>query len=93
MTEEQIKEKEERRKKYEQEKPAGNQSDYKTEKEKMLKVNFDDETNWNYLFMNQDTVAISMAKKLNMEKGQLMNKYSEGSLAVKMAHAETIIVQ
>lgn len=35
----------------------------------MLKVNFDDETNWNYLFMNQDTVAISMAKKLGVEKG------------------------
>ena len=40
-------------------------SNYKQEKEKILKTNFDDETNWNYLFMNQDAVATSMAKQLN----------------------------
>ena len=28
------------------------QSDYKEKKEQILKTNFDDETNWNYLFMN-----------------------------------------
>lgn len=44
---------------------AASQSNYKQEKEKILKTNFDDETNWNYLFMNQDTVATSMAKQLN----------------------------
>ena len=44
---------------------AAAQSNYKQEKEKILKTNFDDETNWNYLFMNQDTVATSMAKQLN----------------------------
>lgn len=27
-------------------------SEYKQEKEKILKLNFDDETNWNYLFLN-----------------------------------------
>ena len=27
-------------------------SNYKKEKEAILKTNFDDETNWNYLFMN-----------------------------------------
>ena len=41
-------------------------SQFKSEKTKTLKLNFDDETNWNYLFMNQDTVATSMAKKLGM---------------------------
>ena len=59
MTEEQ-KERAERPKKPDVNK-EGAQCDYKAQKEKMLKVNFDDETNWNYLFMNQDTVAISMA--------------------------------
>lgn len=43
------------------EKPA-HSSNYKKEKEQILRTNFDDETNWNYLFMNQDTVATSMAK-------------------------------
>ena len=31
---------------------AAGKSNYKKEKEKILKTNFDDETNWNYLFMN-----------------------------------------
>ena len=42
------------------------QSEFKSEKEQTLKLNFDAETNWNYLFMNQDTVASSMAKKLGI---------------------------
>ena len=37
-------------------------SNYKRQKEQILKTNFDDETNWNYLFMNQDAVATHMAK-------------------------------
>ena len=64
-------------------------SQFKNEKAKTLKLNFDDETNWNYLFMNQDTVATSMAKKLGMEKSELMQS---DNIAVKMAHAETIII-
>jgi len=30
---------------------------------------YDDETNWNYLFMNPDSVASAMAVKLGVEKG------------------------
>ena len=30
----------------------GQNSNYTKEKEQLLKTNFDDETNWNYLFMN-----------------------------------------
>ena len=65
--------------------------DHKNEKEKTLKVNFDDETNWNYLFMNQDTVATSMAKRLGMQKSQLFGQDSS-NIAVKMAQSETIII-
>lgn len=61
-----------------------NKGEFKTEKEKTLKLNFDSETNWNYLFMNQDTVASSMAKKLGIEKGSLLDKDSS-NMAVKMA--------
>lgn len=43
-------------------------SEFKKDKEATLKLNFDDETNWNYLFMNQDTVATSMAKRLGLDK-------------------------
>jgi len=65
--------------------------DHKNEKEKTLKLNFDDETNWNYLFMNQDTVATSMAKRLGMQKSQLFGQDSS-NIAVKMAQSETIII-
>lgn len=64
-------------------------SQFKSEKTKTLKLNFDDETNWNYLFMNQDTVATSMAKKLGMQKSELMQS---DNIAVKMAQSETIII-
>lgn len=56
-----------------------------------MKLNFDDETNWNYLFMNQDTVATSMAKKLGIEKSGLLDR-EKGNMAVNMAKAEAIIV-
>ncbi|TNV73771.1 hypothetical protein FGO68_gene13218 [Halteria grandinella] len=66
-------------------------STFKEEKEKELKQNFDDEVNWNYLFMNQDSVATSMARNLNIEKGALLDR-NQGNLAVRLAKAETIII-
>lgn len=49
-----------------------------------MKLNFDDETNWNYLFMNQDTVAASMAKKMGIQKSELFDKEAS-NIAVRMA--------
>ena len=42
--------------------------------------------------MNQDSVATAMAKKLNVEKGSLLDR-NQANLAVRMAKAETIIIQ
>ena len=42
--------------------------------------------------MNQDTVATSMAKQLNQTKGEFFDKEAVGSMAVKMAKSETIII-
>lgn len=69
------------------------QSSYKKEKEQILKTNFDDETNWNYLYMNQDTVASSMVKQLGIQKGEFFDKNSSQSMAVKLASSETLIIQ
>jgi hypothetical protein len=41
--------------------------------------------------MNQDSVATSMAKKLNVSKGALLDRDSK-HLAVRMATSETIII-
>lgn len=56
-----------------------------------LKTNFDDETNWNYLFMNQDTVATSMAKRLGIQKSSLLDK-DLSNMAVNLAKSEAIII-
>lgn len=66
-------------------------SDFKQEKVQTLKTNFDDETNWNYLFMNQDTVASSMAKKLGIQKSSLLDK-DQSNMAVNLAKSEAIII-
>ena len=58
-----------------------------------MKTNFDDETNWNYLYMNQDTVASSMAKQLGIQKGVFFDKEATESMAVKLASSETLIIQ
>ena len=57
-----------------------------------MKTNFDDETNWNYLFMNKDTVAEFMAKKLGQSKGEFFDKEASTSMAVKVAKSETVII-
>ena len=67
-------------------------STYQQHKEKILKTNFDDETNWNYLYINQDTVATSMAKQLGVEKGDFLDKTTNESMAVKLASSETLII-
>lgn len=66
-------------------------SDFKQEKIQILKTNFDDETNWNYLFMNQDTVATSMAKRLGIQKSSLLDK-DQSNMAVNLAKSEAIII-
>jgi multiple RNA-binding domain-containing protein 1 len=43
--------------------------------------------------MNQDTVASSMAKQLGIQKGTFFDKNSSESMAVKLASAETLIIQ
>ena len=82
---------ERRERKLDGEKPDKDKSEFKKDKEKTLKINFDNETNWNYLFMNQDTVATSMAKKLGVEKSELLDK-EKGNMAVNMAKSDAIIV-
>ena len=57
-----------------------------------LKRNFDEETNWNYLFMNQDAVTEAIANKLSLKKGDILNK-DDDNLAVRVANIETQIIK
>uniref|UniRef100_A0A7S3JCN3 RRM domain-containing protein n=1 Tax=Euplotes harpa TaxID=151035 RepID=A0A7S3JCN3_9SPIT len=57
-----------------------------------MKRNFDEETNWNYLFMNQDAVTEAIANKLNLKKGDILNK-EDDNLAVRVTNIETQIIK
>jgi multiple RNA-binding domain-containing protein 1 len=70
--------------------PSG-KSDYKTEKKLRMQGAFSNETNWNYLFMNQNAVVEAVARKLNISKAELMSK-ENANLAVQQAAMETSII-
>ena len=70
---------------------AQTRSAFAEEKEKKLKRNFDNEANWNYLFMNADAVNAAMADQLNITKGELLDREKD-NLAVRVATSESIIV-
>ncbi|KAF8624322.1 hypothetical protein AX15_005951 [Amanita polypyramis BW_CC] len=51
------------------------------------------EFNWSMLYMNSDAVASSVADRFNIDKNDILNPESGGNPAVKLALAETHIVQ
>ena len=66
-------------------------SSYKKEKTNKLKTNYKDETNWNYLFLNQNAVVDTIAKRLKIEKEELLNQ-NNADVAVQIAAMETTII-
>lgn len=72
-------------------KSASSQSDFKKQKREKMKASFDNETNWNYLFMNQNAVIESVSQKLNIPKSELMSK-DNPNLAVQVAAMETTVI-
>lgn len=67
-------------------------SEYKKQKKEKQIENFDNETNWNYLFMNQNAVIESISKKLNIPKSEIMSR-DNANLAVQVAAMETTVIQ
>ncbi|KAF8630103.1 hypothetical protein AX17_005499 [Amanita inopinata Kibby_2008] len=51
------------------------------------------EFNWSMLYMNSDAVASSVADRFNIDKNDILNPESGGNPAVKLALAETHIIQ
>jgi multiple RNA-binding domain-containing protein 1 len=71
--------------------PKENVSNFKKEKKEKMRSNFESETNWNYLFMNQDAVIEAVSRKLNIPKNEIMSK-DNANLAVQVAAMETTII-
>ena len=42
--------------------------------------------------MNQDSVAAFLAKQMSISKGEYLDRDAQGSMAVKMAKGETLII-
>jgi multiple RNA-binding domain-containing protein 1 len=67
-------------------------TDFQRKKQERLKADAKKESSWNSLFMSQDAIADAMANKLSVQKGELLDA-DQGDLAVRMALAETHIIQ
>jgi multiple RNA-binding domain-containing protein 1 len=66
-------------------------TEFKKQKVAKQKASYDDETNWNYLFMNQNAVIEAVAKKLNIPKSDILSK-DNTNLAVQVAAMETTVI-
>jgi len=65
---------------------------FKKKKEKELKENAGSSHNWNSFFMNSDAVAQAIAAKFGVTKAQVLDRESNDNLAVRLALAETQII-
>jgi len=66
-------------------------SSYKKEKTNKLKTNYKDETNWNYLFLNQNAVIDTISKRLKIPKEELLSQ-NNADVAVQISAMETTII-
>ena len=68
-------------------------SGYKRDKEEKMKERSEkEEFHWNSLFLRSDAVADATAEKYGVEKGEFLDPTEQGSMAVKMALAETQLI-
>ena len=70
----------------------GKEATYKQQKQQALKKSAGDATHSNTLFLRADTVMASMAERLQVEKGEILNIEDKSSLAVRLALAESHLI-
>ncbi|KAH9476672.1 Multiple RNA-binding domain-containing protein 1 [Psilocybe cubensis] len=71
----------------------GHKKSLKEEKNQKRKAMAGQEFNWSMLYMNSDAVASSIAARMNIDKSEILNPESGDNAAVKLALAETHIIQ
>ncbi|KIL64369.1 hypothetical protein M378DRAFT_595167 [Amanita muscaria Koide BX008] len=71
----------------------GKKRSLKDERNAKRKATAGKEFNWSMLYMNPDAVAASVADRFNIDKNDILNPESGGNPAVKLALAETHIIQ
>ncbi|KAF8055239.1 hypothetical protein FPV67DRAFT_1612778 [Lyophyllum atratum] len=75
------------------EEAEGRKKSVKEDKHAKRKATAGQEFNWSMLYMNSDAVASSVADRLNIDKASILNPESGDNAAVKLALAETHIIQ
>ncbi|KAL4495586.1 hypothetical protein ABPG72_014055 [Tetrahymena utriculariae] len=66
-------------------------SSFKKQKKSELKKSLNDDTNWNTLFLNPNTILETVASRYNIKKSDILSPDAENA-AVRIAHAETQII-
>ncbi|KAF7352281.1 Multiple RNA-binding domain-containing protein 1 [Mycena venus] len=82
-----------RKPKFEVEEGEGRKKTVKGEKNAQRKAAAGKEFNWSMLYMNSDAVASSIADRMRIPKSEILNPESSDNAAVKLALAETHIIQ
>ncbi|KAJ6615636.1 hypothetical protein B0H10DRAFT_2164825 [Mycena sp. CBHHK59/15] len=82
-----------RKGKFEVEEVDGRKKTVKGEKQTQRKAAAGKEFNWSMLYMNSDAVASSVADRMKISKSDILNPESSDNAAVKLALAETHIIQ
>ncbi|KAJ7094410.1 hypothetical protein C8R44DRAFT_814432 [Mycena epipterygia] len=82
-----------RKGKFEVEEVEGRKKTVKGEKNSQRKAAAGKEFNWSMLYMNSDAVASSIADRMRISKSEILNPESSDNAAVKLALAETHIIQ
>ncbi|KAK7030632.1 multiple RNA-binding domain-containing protein 1 [Favolaschia claudopus] len=82
-----------RRPKFEVEEGQSGKKTVKGEKLAQRKATAGKEFNWSMLYMNSDAVASSIADRMQISKSEILNPESSDNAAVKLALAETHIIQ
>ncbi|KAK0477584.1 hypothetical protein IW261DRAFT_1565894 [Armillaria novae-zelandiae] len=78
---------------YQVEEGEGKKRTLKDEKNTKRKAAASKDFNWSMLYMNSDAVASSVADRMNIAKSDILNPESSDNAAVKLALAETHIIQ
>ncbi|KAJ7632476.1 hypothetical protein FB45DRAFT_912538 [Roridomyces roridus] len=82
-----------RRPKFEVEEGEGRKKTVKGEKQTQRRAAAGKEFNWSMLYMNSDAVASSIADRMRISKSDILNPEGSDNAAVKLALAETHIIQ
>jgi multiple RNA-binding domain-containing protein 1 len=68
-------------------------SSFKRQQAEKLARTSQNDSNWNTMFLRSATVADAIAQRLGVNKESVLDKHSDASLAVRMALAETQLLQ